>query len=363
MQSSRSVLLSRSYGYRARITARKLGQVWKHDGCIATLDKFHWTAWQKIRTLQFDNQPIKENEMKDKAEVRRGREWFILFMLGWIFCALLPALPAEAALDCSLDATAGLNPEYGATGNTFASIPAGYTITSMGESNTNKIFKQVKSSSHSLINGADGGCVIGNYARPSGPKGASCWANMPKSADVVWMKPINRSKGIDPNVYVATLEQDIVGALTEISKQVSGVKEVWMSGHHATPYVTSRNPPKQAEPYSHDAIFAIQNVIAKYQGAWGFKLVLGPYLWANANKPRADGLQWNCADFDPDGVHLSSGGYRKAADLMVGNSTPPPPDVDPPPPEPEQCPVPGWAERKGYTCSWNERQERCVCRP
>ena len=284
----------------------------------------------------------------------------------FILLPFLFSVNVYAAKDCSKDGTAGLNTEYNDSVSSFASIPTGYTITSMGESNTSQIFEEVVLNGRTLINGALGGCTIGSYAR----KSTKCWGNMPKSADIVWIKPINRSLGIDPNVYKAALEQDIVGALSEIESRMAGVKEVWMSGHHATPYSVDRlirgviKPPKQGEPYSHDSIFPIQNVIAKYQGAYSFKLVMGPYLWANANKQRADGLQWTCDDFDDDGVHLTLEGNRKAAGVMVGDAPPPPPgDGGGGDDEPQQCDTPRWAERRGYTCSWSDSRQRCECKP
>jgi len=311
---------------------------------------------------------------RDKEEVKNSRMVFVAFLAGMALGAFAPR-PAEAAKNCSLDGTAGLNPVYGQTIVDSGSVAPGDTIASMGESNTKQIFATIRRSDVNLVNSATGGCTIGNYARNNPSK---CWNNMPKSAAIIWIKPINRSLGIDPGVYQAALEQDIVGALGEIEDRITGVKQVWLSGHHATPYAADRvvrgvlKPPKQGEPYSHDSVFPIQNVVAQYQGAYSFRLVNSAYLWANANKQRADGLQWTCDDFVTDGVHLSDAGNAKAGDLVnqfIANALgaapppPPPPGDDPPPPEPEQCPVPGWAERKGYTCSWNERQQRCVCRP
>ena len=298
--------------------------------------------------------------MRRKERIRQSRWLFVAFILGMVIATIFTQR-AEAALDCSLDGTAGLTEAYGQTVVDSGSIGPGETLASMGESNTQQIFAELKRSDINLVNSATGGCTIGSYARSS----SKCWTPMPKSAAVVWMKPINRSKGIDPGVYVAALEQDIVGALRQISTRMTGVKEVWLSGHHATPYVTSSFPPKQAEPYSHDSILAIQAVVANYQGAYPFKLVNAAYLWAPASKPRADGLQWTCDLFSTDGVHLSTPGNQLAAGLLsdyisnaLGSEPPPPPD-DPP----AQCPTPDWAARKGYTCSFNAKQQRCICRP
>jgi len=249
-----------------------------------------------------------------------------------LLAILLVSSEAMAAKNCALDGTQGLTPAYGSTIVDTGSISPGDTLVSMGESNTRQIFNEVRDGDITLINSATGGCTIGGYARGS----SKCWGNMPASADVIWMKPINRSQGIDPNVYVAALEQDIVGALTQLNNRVTGVREVWISAHHATPYAESRidrngnfRDPKQEEPYSHDAIKAIEAVISKHQNTYSFKLVNSAYLWANANIARADGLKWSCNDFGNDGMHLSSAGNLKAAGLLedfiaVAKGAPPP---------------------------------------
>ena len=299
----------------------------------------------------------------NKQESKAQSSWlFVAFIVGMILGTLITE-KAMAAVDCSLDGTAGLTEAYGQTVVDSGSIGAGETLASMGESNTRQIFAQVQRSDINLVNSATGGCTIGNYARDNPSK---CWDAMPKSAAVVWIKPINRSQGVDPGAYVATLEQDIVTALTQISTRITGVKEVWLSGHHATPYAGPRPnglPPKQEEPYSHDSILAIQSVVANYQGSYPFRLVNAAYLWAPASKPRADGLQWTCDLFSDDGVHLSSTGNQRAAGLLsdyISNAL----GAEPPPPPPSEfCPTPAWAERKGYTCSFDEGQQRCVCRP
>jgi hypothetical protein len=46
-------------------------------------------------------------------------------------------------------------------------------------------------------------------------------------------------------------------------------------------------------------------------------LCWGPYLWADGTRQRADGVLWECGDFDPDGVHPSFIGAAKVAARIV----------------------------------------------
>ena len=46
-------------------------------------------------------------------------------------------------------------------------------------------------------------------------------------------------------------------------------------------------------------------------------MLWGPYLWADGMTPRSDGLVWQRADFEDDGVHPSVNGEAKVGLMLL----------------------------------------------
>lgn len=65
-----------------------------------------------------------------------------------------------------------------------------------------------------------------------------------------------------------------------------------------------------ADPSAGDLDFGPSSPVAPWLG-WG------PYLWADGETPRSDGLTWSCSDFQNDGTHPSSSGQAKVGTLLL----------------------------------------------
>ncbi|MDP9204428.1 MAG: hypothetical protein M3P12_03095 [Gemmatimonadota bacterium] len=105
-------------------------------------------------------------------------------------------------------------------------------------------------------------------------------------------------------------------------------------GGYATPSVgvkTDLNP----EPFAYEEGFSIKWAIESqinemrglpantkagtlnYTNKSAPLVVWGPYLWADGATPRSDGLVWNRADFEQDGMHPSQSGEGKVATMLL----------------------------------------------
>ena len=99
-------------------------------------------------------------------------------------------------------------------------------------------------------------------------------------------------------------------------------------GGYAT---TDLNP----EPYAYESGFSVKWVIESqinemrrlpgnpragtldYTKKAAPLILWGPYMWADGATPRSDGLAWQRADFEEDGMHPSQSGEAKVADRLI----------------------------------------------
>lgn len=101
-------------------------------------------------------------------------------------------------------------------------------------------------------------------------------------------------------------------------------------------YISSRiyggytTRPDRGEPISYESGFAVKWLIeSQISGDPSLNadpqagpvrapvLLWGPYLWANGNQPRSDGLVWLPSDYSADMIHPSPAGEAKVGDMLM----------------------------------------------
>lgn len=186
-----------------------------------------------------------------------------------------------------------------------------------------------------VVNGAQGGWAS-NKLVSSGS--AAYWQELderlaengltPAQVQVVWLKEArsgikNEPFPQEPQVLQAQL-QTIV---QEIQTRYPNVQIVYLSSRIYGGYATG---PLNPEPIAYHSGFAVKWLIEaqingepqlNYDPAQGDVtapwLAWGPYLWADGQTPRSDGLTWACDEFADDGTHPGDAARDKVAAMLL----------------------------------------------
>lgn len=212
---------------------------------------------------------------------------------------------------------------------------------SVGMSNTRSEFGTFMSSAHAVKSNA---VVFANGAQPG--MTASRWADADLNDDpwaslsvavgdagltaeqvqVVWLKQANAAPqpGEDDfPVYAEELRDDLAAISKKIKEQYPRVQFIYLSSRIYAGYSTG---PLNPETFAYESAFSVRWLIEDQRIGGGFTgvnyqnapvLLWGPYLWADSTSPRSDGLVWMRDDLSGDGVHPSSSGNQKVADLLI----------------------------------------------
>jgi hypothetical protein len=193
-----------------------------------------------------------------------------------------------------------------------------------------------------VLNGARAGQAADGWDEPSDSNWGRVKTQILQPAgvaesdiQVVWLKVANKQSGtrpslpaLDADAYV--LAKALGDILRTMKQKWPNVKRVYLSsriyGGYAQPGTNS------PEPYAYEGGFAVKWVvaaqIAELEGGPPDELIgslsldkspwiaWGPYLWANAEQPRSDGLRWLPGDLEADGTHPSKSGETKVADRL-----------------------------------------------
>src|SRR5262249_54277940 len=152
----------------------------------------------------------------------------------------------------------------------------------------------------------------------------------PNQVEVAWIKeaePHPATLGAFPT-HAQVLERDLEAIVRNLHTMFPNLRIAYVSSRtHAFTTVPAALSP---EPYAYESGFATQWLIANqihgtnnlnYDPANGAVvapwLSWGPYLWADGTTPRSDGLSWDRADVQGDGIHPSQSGDAKVADQLL----------------------------------------------
>ena len=133
----------------------------------------------------------------------------------------------------------------------------------------------------------------------------------------------------DADAYL--LERDIGNILRAIRVRYRNARQVFLSSRIYAGYATTALNP---EPYAYESGFSVKWVIeaqirqaesavidaqvgdVRYDDVAPW-VAWGPYLWADGQNARLDGLTWSAADFQSDGTHPGRSGEEKAATMLL----------------------------------------------
>jgi hypothetical protein len=193
-----------------------------------------------------------------------------------------------------------------------------------------------------LVNGAMGGQTADKWDAPSDsdydivrdhklmPQGLS-----EKQVQIAWVKeaqahPTDSLPSASSDAFQLVREQGAV--LRALRARYPNLQQVFMSSRIYGGYATSSLNP---EPFAYQGGFAVKwtieaqiremasGTVDERAGSLNYNTLApwvawGPYLWANGNQPRSDGLVWVLDDFvTSDRTHPAQSGRTKVADMLL----------------------------------------------
>ncbi len=212
---------------------------------------------------------------------------------------------------------------------------------SIGMSNTNMEFETFQqmakedpetNSNILYLNGALSSQTSDRWLDPN----AITWQNItdrlnqyglsPMQVQVVWIK-LTQTKGGDFPAKAQSLESDLKTVVRNLKSAYPNTKIAYLSSRiYSYTYFRGLSP----EPNAYETGFSVKWLIEKQingDSTLNFDpekgevvapyLSWGPYLWANGQTPRADGLVWLPEDFEFDCTHPTTSGRQKVANQLL----------------------------------------------
>ncbi len=239
-----------------------------------------------------------------------------------------------------------------------------YVLLSVGMSNTTQEWCGVQTSpcnawTFSARAAADGAVNHGTLVIANGAKGsetATAWdapsdPNYDRVRDqvlaplglteaqvqAVWLKeanpgPTTSLPSASADAYA--LETSLAAIARALKSRYPNLQIVFLSSRIYAGYASVQLNP---EPFAYETGFSVKwlieaqiaqmanggTVVDPRAGSLNYDTVApwlawGPYLWADGENPRGDGLTWSPGDFQSDGTHPSTSGETKVANLLLG---------------------------------------------
>lgn len=231
--------------------------------------------------------------------------------------------------------------------NGNASPTGKYVLMGIGESTAQQEFSRflpianadpAKNPALVLVNGAQGGATPNNFTSTTSAYWSTVLNNyLPqngvtaKQVVAIWMEDTD---GITTGSFpsdMTTMQSQYETMMQTMLQLFPNLKMVYFSSRVYGGYSNGMATLIDPEPYAYEAGFAVKwaigdqlngNANLNYNPKNGPVVApwmsWGPYYWANGMIGRADGLEWDCEDFSPDGTHPSSTyGQLKVATALL----------------------------------------------
>lgn len=181
-----------------------------------------------------------------------------------------------------------------------------------------------------LVNGAQGARDLNSWANASR---SNPWRNLatilrqrgvvPAQVQVAWIMLPDRSQGTPELDGIPSEVERLTSVVQHLKTNFPNIRLAYLSSRIYGGYAPDGEP----RAYQHG--FTVKALIERQisgdpaldadpdGGAVVPWLAWGPYTWADGTTPRGDGLTWDCADFEADGIHPSPSGTQKVARLLL----------------------------------------------
>lgn len=186
-----------------------------------------------------------------------------------------------------------------------------------------------------LVDGAQGGWSADRLVDPI--QNATYWSTVEArlaaagvtdaQVQALWLKEADARPSLPFPDDARKLQQEIESIIGDIKSRFPNARQLYLSSRIYAGYATTDLNP---EPFSYQSGFAVKGIVrdqldgteslnfdpdrGPVGGPW---LSWAAYLWADGLAPRADGLIWDCADFQTDGTHPAASGRQKVAAMLL----------------------------------------------